>query len=35
MFTDLVIAIEERYWRLPNELDSTQSKFNRKRLFVY
>ena len=28
MFADLVIAIEERHWMLPDELDSTERKFN-------
>ena len=28
MFADLVIAIEERHRMLPDELDSTERKFN-------
>src|SRR5205809_3428876 len=34
MFTDLVIAVEEGHRMLPNELDSTERKFNRQRFLV-
>ena len=34
VFADLVIAVEERYWMLADELDSTERKFNSQRFFV-
>ena len=34
MFADLVIAIEERHRMLPDELDSTERKFNGQRFLV-
>jgi len=34
MFTDLVIAVEERYRMLPDELDSSERKFNSQRFLI-
>jgi hypothetical protein len=34
VFADLVIAVEERYRMLPDELDSTERKFNSHRFLV-
>ena len=34
MFADLMIAVEERHRMLPDELDSTERKFNSQRFLV-
>ncbi len=34
MFADLVVAVEERHRMLPDELDSTERKFNGQRFLV-